>query len=157
MADLTINQLTALTTPADADEFAIYDADESSVEPTKKITYANLAIALGSGGSTTAYIYHPSVGTLSLVNPISLVYANADATLPAITDDVQIVIFFVLTSGSPITVTPAGGNYIKGAEVSPYTIDIESQEVLILASDGDYLWYPIGHIADYSAVITPTP
>lgn len=52
MANVKISELTALTTPADADALAIVDASESSLEKTKQITYANLKAAL-TGASAT--------------------------------------------------------------------------------------------------------
>lgn len=52
MANVKISELTAVTTPADSDALIIVDASESSLEKTKKITYANLKAALTGAGAT---------------------------------------------------------------------------------------------------------
>jgi hypothetical protein len=52
MANVKISELTALTTPADADALVIVDDSEASLEKTKQITYANLKAALTGAGAT---------------------------------------------------------------------------------------------------------
>lgn len=51
MANKKISELTELTTPADADLYAVVDDSESSGEQTKKITHANLQSAILSHDS----------------------------------------------------------------------------------------------------------
>lgn len=52
MANVKITELTALTTPADADSMVIVDDSEASLEKTKLITYASLKSALTGEGAT---------------------------------------------------------------------------------------------------------
>jgi hypothetical protein len=56
MADQYIDELTALTTPDDADLVVIQDVDDGANGTTKKITVANLLAGAGGGGSSKNFI-----------------------------------------------------------------------------------------------------
>ena len=89
MANVKITELSALTTPADADSMVIVDDSEASLEQTKLITYANLKAALtGAGttyGTTGAYtasfptngVAASSIIMLGTSNTIIWMYLNA--------------------------------------------------------------------------------
>lgn len=108
MADTKISALTALTTPADADELVIVDDD---VATTKRITWANVKAAadrpaINSQTGTTYTALSSDHGDLIVVN-------NAAAhtlTLPSLTAGTVITVFCQGAGG--ITFSASGTSFL---------------------------------------------
>lgn len=127
MADTKISALTALTTPADADELVIVD---DNVSTTKKITWANIKTALESVFAPYRVSINTQTGTtytaVSSDNGKLIQVNNAAAhtlTLPS------------LTAGTVITVHCEGAGGVTFA-TSGTTFDGSSPNVSCAQNEG---------------------
>lgn len=135
MADTKISALTALTTPADADELVIVD---DNVSTTKKITWANIKTALGSVFAPYRVSINTQTGTtytaVSADNGKLIVVNNASAhtlTLPSLTAGTVITVFCQGAGG--ITFSASGTSFL-GSSPSVGCAQNEGMQAIYVSS-----------------------